>query len=149
MRRVVFSVVFALVTSSASSAEDETLAAAAKLARAAGLTENPALAASMKASIVVTNPEKIPPQAEPVVEKWLNELLGSPEWIEATAKLIATHLKPDEMSVLQAQFESPEWRHYQEVLPKLNEGISAQMNKALRDRGPELRKRIKEVQESR
>jgi hypothetical protein len=147
MRKVAIVVVIAL-TISASAAEDETLASAAKFARAAGLTQNAALASSMKASIVVAQPEKIPPQAEPVLEAWLNEVLSSPEWVEATARLIATHLNPDDISTLQAQFESPAWRHYQEVLPKLNQGISAQLSKVLRERGPELAKRLDQAPKS-
>jgi hypothetical protein len=129
--------------------DDDNLAAASKFARTFGVSENPALVAAVKGTLVAANPKKIPPSAEPVVEAWLTEMFASPQWSTEVGKIIASHLQPEDIAVLQAQYETPSWRRLQEALPGINKAVSAQIDKAIRDGESDLRKRLREAGRSR
>ena len=146
MRRMTLVVwVLAITPQFAAGGEDPKLQAAMELHKVASAADSASLVQMLLKSLSARRGEDTPPEVAAVMNSTILELVNSPEYAAAKARIYAEHLSLEEIRALTKVLQTPEFQSYQKKLPAITAASRAQIAALFQSKRPEIERRLLEA----
>lgn len=130
------------VSGVANAGDNEKLDAAAQLQQAASTTDVAQVVGIVMQAIINQSLDAFPGEVQSEMKTLLTEIATSDDYKRAKARVYAENFTLDEIRELTAIVQSPAFRRYQELLPKITSDSARQMNVLMQQNQETIQQRL-------